>query len=366
MEKSSFRGFESIINSSYLQESRDCKLCENDCRYKIVTLSDGKKFYSEDVCERYSGAQKKKLGENLPDLFEEHEKMLFDSHMTEVKRKETIGIPRGLMFNDTFPFFNALFSSLGFEIKVSDKTNKKIVQLGLENVVGEPCYPIKVSHGHVADLIGKVDYTFTPMIVNMQDKEYPQSYTCPYIQAAPDLFNVAFGKNVKFLSPTLYFRRDFRQIKNAVSEMFSQNDIKIGKKELDNALHAAFSNQEEFYKKMKQRGKEILNSLQEIAFVVIGRPYAIYDSAMNMNIGKKIKDLGILAIPMDFLPIEDEKYSVKEEFTNLYARQAQKILSVAKLVKNDPRLRGVLIDYFACGPNAFINQFFKEEVNSND
>ena len=369
MKKSSFRGFEKIISLSYSQESKDCRGCENDCKYKIVTLEDGSKFYSEDLCERYSAMQKKKLGEELPDLFEEYNKLIeifsVFSNNAE-KREKTIGIPRGLMFNDLFPFFNAFFFDLGFRVQTSEKTNKRIIQLGLESVIGEPCYPIKVSHGHVAELIEKkeAEYIFVPDIVNIEDTIYPQSYTCPYIQAAPNIFRAAFSeKNIKLLSPTLYFRRDFKQFEHEFYDLFKKNNFKISKKEIRNALNFALNVQEGFYKKIEERGKEILNSLEknQIAFVVIGRPYAIYDPAMNMHIAKKIRDLGILPIPFDFLPLKNA--TVEKEFTNLYARQAQKILSAARIIKNDSRLRGVIIDYFACGPNAFINQFFMEEIN---
>lgn len=363
-----FRGFESIIKESYMQESRDCKGCENDCRYKIVTLEDGKKFFSEDLCEKYSGVQKKKLGNELPDLFEEYDKLLetfsvFNNNGNG--KREIIGIPRGLMFNELYPFFNAFFFELGFNVKVSEKTNKRIIQQGLENVVGEPCYPIKVSHGHIVDLIGKSDYIFTPLIINLQDEIYPQSYTCPYVQAAPDMFRAALKeKNAKFLSPVLYFRRERKQIENEFKNMFKENKLDVKEREIKKALEFAFSVHEGFHRAIKKRGEQILNDLKEdeIAFAIIGRSYAIYDPAMNMNIGKKIRDLGFLAIPLDFLPVEN--FPVDSEFSNLYSRQAQKILSAAKIIKEDKRLRAIIIDYFACGPNAFINQFFKGEINT--
>ncbi len=35
---------------------------------------------------------------------------------------------------------------------------------------------------------------------------------------------------------------------------------------------------------------------------------------------------------------------------------------VARLVSGDPRLRAVVLTYFACGPDSFANPFFKDEI----
>ena len=79
-----------------------------------------------------------------------------------------------------------------------------------------------------------------------------------------------------------------------------------------------------------------------------------------MDIGKKIQDLGILALPQDFLPLDTE--DISDSWPNAYSRQIQKKLAVARLVARDPRLRAVVLTYFACGPDSFANPFFKDEI----
>ena len=97
-----------------------------------------------------------------------------------------------------------------------------------------------------------------------------------------------------------------------------------------------------------------------MAFIVIGRPYTLWDSALNMDIGKKIQDLGILAIPQDFLPLEAA--DISDAWPNAYSRQIQKKLMAARLIRQDARLRAVVLTYFACGPDSFGNPFFKDEI----
>ena len=45
-----------------------------------------------------------------------------------------VGIPRGLLFNDFSPLFIPFFNYLGIKTIVSDETNRKIINRGLEIV----------------------------------------------------------------------------------------------------------------------------------------------------------------------------------------------------------------------------------------
>ncbi|MFQ6098564.1 MAG: acyl-CoA dehydratase activase, partial [Armatimonadota bacterium] len=152
-EESRFRGFEAVTESKYVVRSFECKKCPNRCDVNTFQLEGGPKYFYNDRCERYSGVHARSLGDGLPDLFAEREQMLLNAYVAEPKRgAERVGIPRGLLFNDYFPLFNAFFSELGYEVVVSDPTNAHIVELGVDAVVGEPCFPMKVAHGHPAAL----------------------------------------------------------------------------------------------------------------------------------------------------------------------------------------------------------------------
>ena len=60
---------------------------------------------------------------------------------------------------DLLPLWRRFFSDCGFQVVTSDETNRSTVRQGLDCVVAEPCFPIIVAHGHVADLIAhEVDY----------------------------------------------------------------------------------------------------------------------------------------------------------------------------------------------------------------
>ncbi len=115
-----------------------------------------------------------------------------------------------------------------------------------------------------------------------------------------------------------------------------------------------------FYQSLLHRGKEVLDQAgpDEKVMVIVGRPYNSCDSGVNLEIPKKLRDLGILSIPMDFLPLESVPPS--EEIREMYWRYGQRILAAGKIIRDDPRLYAVYITNFGCGPDSFISHFFRD------
>ena len=367
-DKSSFRGFQQISKGKYHVSSFECKGCPNHCDVNVFQMDSGPKYYYNDRCERYSGAHKRSLGEGLPDLFAEREQMLMEGTETEAPEgAPTVGIPRGLMFADYYPLYRAFFQGIGMRPVPSDPTNKEIVSKGVNAVAGEPCFPIKVAHGHVQHLVERgVDYMFLPGVCDAEkdNDNLPQSHTCPYVMSAPEVIAAALGLHKRdkpvLLRPRLFFQRGEPHLRRVLRNLARQ----LGKAgpQVDRAIDAGLQALRQFRSKVQERGREVLAGLGEHqrAFVVVGRPYTTHDSGVNMDIGRKIQDLGILAIPFDLLPLERE--DISDAWPNAYACQIQKKLAAARVIARDPRLRAVVLTYFACGPDSFANPFFKDEI----
>ena len=64
-----------------------------------------------------------------------------------------VGVPRTMFYYDRFPFWCAYFQELGFDVVVSSPTDRKISAAGEELAIAQPCFPVKVAHGHVQDLL---------------------------------------------------------------------------------------------------------------------------------------------------------------------------------------------------------------------
>ncbi len=54
---------------------------------------------------------------------------------------------------------------------------------------------------------------------------------------------------------------------------------------------------------MQARGQELLAGNFQRAVVILGRPYNTLDPFLNLNLSIHLKRLGILAIPMGYLPL---------------------------------------------------------------
>lgn len=169
-EESKFRGFEHIAEARYEIKSFECKSCANRCDVNTFQMEDGPKYFYNDRCEKFSAVHKKHLGEHLPDLFAEREQMMLDAYTKPAPEgAPKVGVPRGLMFSECYPLYRAFLGELGFEVVPSDQTNKRIIDMGLEVSIGEPCFPFKVAHGHYLDLIDKgVDIIFAPAVISTE------------------------------------------------------------------------------------------------------------------------------------------------------------------------------------------------------
>lgn len=366
-EKSKFKGF-MLSERDYTTDSFECKSCPNHCEIKRVRVEGEKPLFYGSRCEKYDVVHKVDKGSHLPDLFKERNDWLFEksSRPEKKKTKGRIGIPRTLYMYELFPYWQAFFENLGFTIVLSDSTHKQMIHRGLEQIVSETCYPIKVAHGHVLDLIEKgVDYIFLPSIIEMKSEKITSGlgFVCPYNQALPYLMRSAVDLEscgVHVLQPVLRFDQKGKQVRRALQKMGA--DLGISPFGIEKACRAAEKAQSEFHRRTAARGREILESLRpdQKAIVVLGRPYTACDPGINLNIASKLKKLGLLAIPMDCLPLDDSRYI--EPAQTMYWRYGQKILSAAELMRDNPNLYAVYLTYFACGPDSFILHFFKESL----
>lgn len=277
-----------------------------------------------------------------------------------------VGIPRGLLFNDFSPLFIPFFKYLGIETIVSDETDRKIINRGLEIVPEEYCFPTKVAYGHVDNLLKKgVDFIFIPHIANTGEPigSYKHSVTCPWTQSAPDLMKSApkltkEGLNSEMLiSPSLFFDWGLNhiedQMKKAVAKMgHSTKNVRA-------ALQEGFINKEKFDKKIEEKTKKVFDSIKnynknEPAFLVMARPYTAYDANVNNDIVNKILDAGYLAIPLELAPIGS--IDISTQMPKMYWIQGQKKLAAIELLNKNKNLFGIDVTYFACGPDTQINQ----------
>lgn len=100
------------------------------------------------------------------DFYKQADKLLLEGYTGKRDpRKKTVGVPFALMIHKFFPMANAFFTSLGFNVVLTDPTSEETIRLAQQTAQGETCYPVKLIYGHMQQLIDqKVDYIFLPTI----------------------------------------------------------------------------------------------------------------------------------------------------------------------------------------------------------
>jgi len=365
---SKFRGFD-LSKRKYTIDTFECQDCSNHCEIRRVSVEGMDPLHYGSRCGKFDEEKRESKGKHLPRLFKEREKLLMNSYDKEPPKRAdapTIGIPQITTYFEQFPFWKAFFTELGLRVVTSDATNREIIHTGVESVVSEPCFPIKVAHGHVINLLKKkVDYIFLPSIINMEHtvKDMQRSYNCPYVQSVPYLVRAAINLDVPgttILEPVLHMERGPKHVKKLLRRLAF--DLGASAYAAQNAIDEAYAAQQCFYQAVQERGREILDNLPEDApsIVIVSRPYNGCDSALNLNIPEKLRDLGMLAIPLDFLPVDDP--TLGKDFPDMYWRYGQVILAAARRIAPDPRLHALYITNFGCGPDSFIMKFFAKEM----
>jgi len=367
--ESKFKGFE-VSKTNYKADNFVCKACSNHCEIKriVVEGSDRPLFYG-GICDKYEFDHNKQNGNELPDLFKEREEMLVDGFVNQTDAKKlTIGIPKTLMnYYQHFPYWRTFFNYLGFNVVVSDDTDRSIITKSLETMVSETCLPVELVHGHVLNLMDKdVDYIFLPFIVNsIGDKKNPTNNpNCPWVQSHPYLLKAAFTDERirgKMLVPTLHFRYYKKLLVKELQDYFHQK-FRISKTKTQKAIVAAGQEQELFEQQVKLRGIEVVDNLpkDKKCVVIIGRPYNSSDPSLNLRLVKKLLSMDVLPIPLDYLPFQNEE--IYSEYPSMYWPNGQKILSGTKYVADDKNLFAIYISNFRCGPDSFLLHFVKREM----
>ncbi len=359
-----FRGFD-IRRLDYTMREFVCKGCSNHCQIQEFTVEGEKTFWGDKCSDRYRKQAKTDRKPVIPDLLALREELLdADEGPALVNPKGRIGIPQAMYMIDQLPLWRRFFWECGFEVVRSGETHRGIIRQGLDAVVAEPCFPIIVAHGHVAELIRQnVDFIWMPNILSSETKIMDrESYVCPWGQTLPFVIRQSpkfRSWSGRILCPTLRFRDGTVAIFRALMDVAGQ--LGVSRRAANRAWKCAQEAHQRFreeYLAAGRRALEVLEQTGESGMVLVGRPYNIHDSGMNLSVGVKIRErYGVNVIPIDALPVDET--DVKDVNSNMYWDYGRRILAAAKLVARHPRLHIIYITNFKCGPDSFIKGFVR-------
>jgi len=360
---SDFKGFD-LSKRDYIVATFECAACANRCDIRQVSFDGEKPLFYGSRCEKYDVKKKHSTAGTLSDLFSEREQLLLSSPLTRTIGEDamTIGIPRMLYVNDFLPYWRVFFTELGYRVVLSANTNRTLINRALEATVAETCFPAKVGLGHVLDLLEKkVDIIFLPSFIRLPVSHDTARNTqaCPYAQAFPYVAkaSIRFG-TTRTVEPVLFLheKRQFNKSMKALGRSLGKDAADVAR-----AQRCATEALDNFHRALQRRGRDVLAALKpgEKALVLVGRNYNTCDTGLNMNLPSRIRDLGVQAIPMDFIPLHEVDLSGQE---HMYWKSGQKIMAAGRFISGRPGLFPLYLTNFGCGPDSFITHFFRTEM----
>ncbi|MCY6482825.1 acyl-CoA dehydratase activase-related protein [Clostridium aestuarii] len=334
-----------------------CGGCGNNCLLTINQFSDGGVFVLGNKCEK--GANKENKKKDIPNLYEYKYNRIFNYNpldKDEAKRG-TVGIPRVLNMYENYPFWFTFFNELGFRVEISKRSSKEVFELGMETIPSESvCYPAKLVHGHIMDLVNKdVDFIFYPCIPidKKEEQGADNNYSCPIVTSYPEAIknnmDVLRDKNIKFMNPFLPMDNEKRLAKRLYEEL---SGFGLSKNEVYDAVYRAWSERENLKNDIRKKGEEVLEYLKRTGkkgIVLAGRPYHV-DPEINHGIANLITEYDMAVLTEDsiaHLGNVTRPLRVVDQWV-----YHSRLYAAAEFVSHQDNLELIQLNSFGCGLDA--------------
>jgi predicted nucleotide-binding protein (sugar kinase/HSP70/actin superfamily) len=320
------------------------------------------------MCGREPGLSKRKEIREFQLIRERNKE--FYKRTKIIKEIGKIGIPMSLSMYTYYPMWLKMFEKLNISVEVSSTvTSSRIKASGSKYSSSDFCFPMKASIGHTAELISRNIPVFSPaMIAAEQSVKTAISFFCPYVESSPAVIKSTLRKNgmdvsSKMADPVIDLRlsaeKNGEYIFNSLKKFFP-----LTKKDVVKAFREAHSEfvvktidftekGETFLKEMTGKGKPV--------FLLVGRPYNLYDKGINLGIPETVASMGHPVIPMDMLELDTSGFD-KTNYWNLFWNYGQKIIAAIKLAASDDMIFPIYLTNFSCGPDSFILSYAEEEM----
>lgn len=198
-----------------------------------------------------------------------------------------IGVPQGLLYTQYHSFTETFLEELGAQIIVSPDTNKQILNEGVAYCVDEACLPMKVFHGHVSWLKDKCDAVLMPRFMGIEEKEY----ICPMFCGLIEMVSGSIPYLPRLIDTPVYSAESVRLSK------WAKKTGRVVAKDKSRIMAA--------YQKALQTHADLKTGFNDAGYPykigLIGHPYNIYDTFVNMDLKKKLNGLDIGLITSEFI-----------------------------------------------------------------
>ncbi len=307
LEHSSMLNQEQVENFERKVISYVCQLCNNHCHLTLSQFNGGKSFIGGNKCEKPVTKKARDTSLDMYD-FKYHLLRSFD-HANDTREYPLgeIGLPMGLNFYELVPFWSTFFTELGMKVVLSSPSSNHLYHMGQMTIPSDTvCYPAKLMHGHVIDLLDRgVKTVFYPcMTWNIKEKHTDNHYNCPVVAYYSEVIeaNVKRVKEdgVRYLKQyvSLYEKGHFSE---RMYENLHSYYPTLTKKDVKRATKAAYAAYDKYEKDVFDKGMEIIKKAREekkTILVLAGRPYHV-DPLINHDIDKLVLQFDCAVVSED-------------------------------------------------------------------
>jgi predicted CoA-substrate-specific enzyme activase len=349
--ESKFKGFQEVVDRECKLTTFVCKGCDNNCTITRMELPGEEPSYYGSRCDKYDAIASHAKQETF---FNKREQLLFREYKKDSGAGPRVGVPRALLVYDYAPLIIGFLNALDARVVLSSQTNNAIMEQAIELSYSDSCFPMKLLHGHAA-MLKDMDYVLYPCAIRLgsKDGDSNQKYSCPLVQASPFIIRSVLEFGDRLLIPII----DFSRGDGDVIENLADVAVKMGfsSKKGRQAARAGIHSQRRFEADRAVLGRGLLKQLRrsgQLGVVLFARSYMSQDAGANLGIAEKLAQLGVVPIPMDFLPLES--VNARDYSDRPYWFYENRYIAGAHLTASDPQIYGLWLTNFGCGPNSFI------------
>lgn len=357
---------EMLSKAGYTTSVARCHGCENKCAITRYRFDNENVYFSGNRCEKIF-TNKGNSAISGRNAYEKKRSLLFDRDITVDNPVAIIGIPRCLNTYEEYPFWHTLLSGCGIQVVLSDNSTYPHYEQCVGKVMSDNiCFPAKLVHSHIANLIDKkVDRIFMPFVIfEKKDRQMQNSYNCPIVTGYSQVVKSVQQENVPIDTPVISFKDTdglYLQCREYLSSIGISSDL------IKTAFKKALKEQNLFEQEIVRHNHSIIEEARQNNAVIVmlaGHPYHS-DALIQHKVSEMIASQGVYVITDDLVRdlefiSSDQHYLSQWAFTN-------RIMKAAKWVADqDYKVQYIQLTSFGCGPDAFLIDEIRNILSKNN
>lgn len=344
-----------LSKAEYTSSILHCRGCENQCAVTRYRFGNENLYYSGNRCEKVFTNKGSAAVSGL-NAYEKKRSLLFDR--TEVQLPHpllVVGIPRCLNMYEEYPFWHTLLTECNIQVRLSGTSDFRHYEQCAGMVMSDNiCFPAKVVHSHVDDLLRQgVDRIFMPFVLfEKPERQMQNSYNCPIVTGYSQVVKSVQAGDVPIDSPTISFKDSSSLYKQCRGYLGA---LGVPASAVRAAIQKAREAQERYEREITACNEQILAEAKEKKALIVmlaGRPYHT-DALIQHKVSEMVAAQGAYVLTDDLvrgkdIDMPDVKFLSQWSYPN-------RILKSAGWVANEGEdVQFMQLTSFGCGPDAFL------------